>query len=374
MSAMYKTMKKAFRWRRLSAGGWPGFLKKFHPETVFHSRSAETMKNDRQPEAILKLARQFMESRILLTAAELNLFSLLDRAPATARDLADRLHADLRGLTILLDALAAMDLIVKREDGAYQSSPEAAAFLSDESPRSVQPMVLHAVHLWENWSELTGKVRPVQSSAEESQGAKKDDGLEAFIGAMHVIGAPLAQRIVAAIEPGPAENLIDVGGASGTYTLAFLRAAPKMTATLFDRPAVISLARERLAEAGMQSRVRLVPGDFYKDELPGGHDLAMLSAIIHQNSPAQNVELFRKVYRALVSGGRLIIRDHVMEPGRARPKAGAIFAVNMLVNTKGGSTYTFDEIEKGLEEAGFIKVRMLRSGEQMDALVEAFKP
>jgi predicted O-methyltransferase YrrM len=147
-----------------------------------------------------------------------------------------------------------------------------------------------------------------------------------------------------------------------------------MTATLFDRPAVIPIARERLAEAGMLSRVRLAAGDFYLDELPGGHDLAMLSAIIHQNSPAQNVELFRKVYRALVSGGRLIIRDHVMEPGRTRPKAGAIFAVNMLVNTEGGSTYTFDEIENGLEEAGFIKARMLHSGEQMDALIEAFKP
>jgi len=128
-----------------------------------------------------------------------------------------------------------------------------------------------------------------------------------------------------------------------------------------------------LAEAGMLGRVRLAAGDFYQDELPGGHDLAMLSAIIHQNSPAQNVELFQKVHRALVPGGRMIIRDHVMEAGRTRPKAGAIFAVNMLVNTKGGSTYTFDEIRKGLEEAGFIKVRMLGTGEQMDGLVEAFK-
>lgn len=332
------------------------------------------MKSDPQPEAILKLAGQFMESRILLTGAELNLFSLLACAPATAEHLADRLHADQRGLTILLDALAAMGLIVKREDGAYHSSPEAAAFLSDKNPRSVLPMVLHAVHLWESWSDLTDKVRPAQLSGTEASQAEKADELEAFIGAMHVIGAPLAQRIVAAIEPGPAENLIDVGGASGTYTLAFLRAAPKMTVTLFDRPAVLPIARDRLVQEGMLGRVRLVAGDFYTDELPGGHDLAMLSAIIHQNSPAQNGELFQKVHRALVSGGRMIIRDHVMDSLRTRPRAGAIFAVNMLVNTKGGSTYTFDEIKKCLEEAGFIKVRMLRTGSQMDALVEAFKP
>lgn len=332
------------------------------------------MKDDRQPEAVLTLARQFMESRILLTAAELNLFSLLAGTTATAESLADRLHADLRGLTILLDALAAMDWIVKREDGAYQSSPEAAAFLSDKSPRSVLPMVLHAVHLWESWSGLTDKVRPAEVMETEPSAARNADELRAFIGAMHVIGAPLAQKIVSTVGPGKAKNLIDIGGASGTYTIAFLRAAPEMTATLFDRSAVIPIARERLAEAGMLSRVRLVAGDFYQDELPGGHDLAMLSAIIHQNSPAQNVELFQKVHRALVSGGRMIIRDHVMDALRTRPKAGAIFAVNMLVNTKGGSTYTFDEIRKGLSEAGFMKVRMLSTGEQMDALVEAFKP
>jgi len=270
------------------------------------------MKDDRQPEAVLKLARQFMESRILLTAAELNLFGLLACAPATAESLADRLHADLRGLTILLDALAAMDLIVKREDGAYQSSPEAAAFLGDQSPRSVLPMVLHAVHLWESWSGLTGKVTPAQSAETEPSADRHADELQAFIGAMHVIGAPLAQKIVATVRPGKAKNLIDIGGASGTYTIAFLTAAPEMTATLFDRPAVIPIARERLAEAGMLSRVRLAAGDFYQDELPGGHDLAMLSAIIHQNSPAQNVELFQKVHRALVPGGRMVIRDHVM--------------------------------------------------------------
>jgi hypothetical protein len=100
----------------------------------------------------------------------------------------------------------------------------------------------------------------------------------------------------------------------------------------------------------------------------------MLSAIIHQNSPAQNVELFRKVLHALVPGGRLIVRDHVMEPDRIKPEAGAVFAVNMLVNTPGGSTYTFDEIKAWLTEAGFTNVQLIQTGRQMDGLVEAFKP
>ena len=116
------------------------------------------MKLDNSPEAILKLARQFMESRILLSAAEMNLFTLLDDVPSTAKDLSGILNADLRGLTILLDALAAMGLLSKKDD-MYLSAPDAVQFLTDRSPRSVLPMVLHAAHLWERWSDLTPIVK-----------------------------------------------------------------------------------------------------------------------------------------------------------------------------------------------------------------------
>ncbi len=325
------------------------------------------------PEAVLKLARQFMESRILLTAAELDLFTPLAEKPHTAKQLSGRLGCDSRALAILLDALAAMGLIEKR-DGAYRTPPEAAPFLSGESPRSVIPMILHAAHLWESWSDLTPIIRGTEPSQAPASSARDADELSAFIGAMHVVGLPLAERIVAVIGPGTARNLLDVGGASGTYTLAFLRAAPEMKATLFDRPEVIPMARARLAEAGLLDRVRLAAGDFYRDELPVGHDLALLSAIIHQNSPQENRELFGKMFRALVPGGRIVIRDHIMDPDRRAPRDGAIFAVNMLVNTEGGSTYTFEEVREWLEEAGFANVRFLQRGERMDGLVEAIRP
>ena len=329
---------------------------------------------EHKPEDILKLARQFMESRILLTAAELNLFTLLDEEPSTAENLAGRMKADLRGLTILLDALGAMTLIVKQPDNVYRLVPDVAAALSDRSPRSVLPMIHHANHLWRSWSGLTSRITGSEPGALSSSDAETEARMRAFIGAMHVVGAPLAQKIVAAVNPGSAKNLIDIGGASGTYTIAFLKAAPDMKATLFDRPSVIPIARDRVAEAGMTGRVRFAEGDFYRDELPGGHDLALLSAIIHQNSPAQNIELFQKVLRALAYGGRIVIRDHVMEPNRIEPKDGAIFAVNMLVNTQGGSTFTFDEIKSWLTEAGFAGVRLIQTGEHMDGLVEASKP
>ena len=324
-------------------------------------------------EAVLKLARQFMESRILLTAAELNLFSALAETAHTADQLSGRLGCDTRALTILLDALSAMGLLEKR-DGSYRTAPAAAPYLADAGPRSVIPMILHAAHLWDSWSRLTPIVRGNNPTGSDAGQARDAEELRAFIGAMHVVGMPLAEKIAAAVQPGPARNLLDVGGASGTYTIAFLKAAPAMKATLFDRHEVISMARERLAEAGVIERVRLVGGDFYDDELPAGHDLALLSAVIHQNSPEENRGLFGKVFRALVPGGRIVIRDHIMDPDRTRPRDGAIFAINMLVNTEGGSTYTFEEIRTWLEAAGFANVRLLKKGERMDGLVDAFKP
>ena len=171
--------------------------------------------------------------------------------------------------------------------------------------------------------------------------------MEAFIGAMHAIARPLAPRIVALVEPAGARRLLDVGGGSGSYTLAFLEASPEMRATIFDLPPVIEMARERVDAAGMLERITLAPGDYRKDPLPGGHDLAFVSAIIHQNSPAENVMMFRKIFAALSPGGRIVVRDHVLSPDRTEPRSGALFAVNMLVGTEAGNSYTEVEIRDG---------------------------
>ena len=265
-----------------------------------------------------------------------------------------------------------MGLLVKNK-GAYRCQPSVSHGLGAGAPGAVLPMVLHMADLWRRWSDLTGVVQGTRLSVKPSEPSHEDRQLQAFIGAMHVIASPLAPRVVAAVAPGSAKALLDVGGGSGIYTLVFLQAVPAMKATLFDRPAVIEIARRILRQTGFLERVTFVPGDFYLDELPVGHDLAFVSAIIHQNSPEQNLDLFRKVYRSLSSGGRAVIRDHVMDEDRIHPRDGAIFAVNMLVGTAGGNTYTFEEIKIGLQQEGFHRIRLMHEGEHMDALVEAFK-
>jgi predicted O-methyltransferase YrrM len=315
---------------------------------------------------VMRLSRAFMESRVLLTAAELDVFTELSRQPRTATELAEARGWQLRPLTLVLDALVSMELLAKHE-GVYRCEPPMAEKLSASSPASILASVQHAAALWDRWSPLTARVT----------GCAPGPGLEgprAFVEAMHAIAGPLAQRMVAAVRPAGAKNLLDLGGASGTYTIAFLEAVPSLRATLFDLPDVIPLARERLAAAGFLDRVTLVPGDYLTDPLPGGHDFAWLSAVIHSNGPEENLALYRRVFDALVPGGRLVIRDHVMSEDHTSPRAGTLFAINMLCATSRGRTYSYREIAGALKEANFADIRLLQGGQAMDALVEARRP
>ena len=325
------------------------------------------------PEAILGLGRKFMESRIVLTAAELDVFTLLDQGSLTADEIAGRLEATPRGVALLLDALVPLGLIEK-QDGRYHCPAEVAAVLSKHSPTSLLPMLLLSVGGWRRWSNLTDIVRNGATGARPAVYDGNHQEQATFIQAMHVLARRVAPAIVAAVGPGDATRLLDIGGALGTYTEAFLEASPALRATLFDLPPVVEMARKRFESTDLASRVSFATGDFYQDELPPDHDLALLSAIIHQNSPEQNLALYQKVARALRPGGRLVIRDHVMSPDHTEPASGTLFAVNMLVVTAGGSTYSFDEIRQGLQEAGFTRIKLLQTGERMDGLVEAFLP
>jgi hypothetical protein len=330
------------------------------------------MNRPANPQEILALARNFMACRVLLSGAELNIFKHLTD-PISSRDLAKRQGWYERPLTVLLDALAAMELVTK-ENGRYQTEPDLLPFLHPDSPKTILPMVRHAATIWHNWSHLTQIVTQTGGVEKRAGIFENTEDRKAFIGAMHVVAQTHAPRLVDATNAGSAKRLIDVGGASGSYTIAFLEACPNMSATLFDLPEVVALARERIEAAGLTDRVELVGGNFHADSLPPGHDLALLSAIIHMNSLEENVGVYKKIFEALVPGGRIVIRDHVMQPDRTAPKSGAIFAVNMLVGTPGGGTYTFEEIRTGLTAAGFENVELIQDDDPMMGLVQAVRP
>jgi SAM-dependent methyltransferase len=305
-----------------------------------------------------------------LTAAELDVFTLLDGEPLAAVQLAQRIGSDPRATDRLLSVLVTLDLLEKHE-GVFSLSA-GGKLLPSKSPGTVLPAVLHYAGLWEAWGQLTTVVkegRPVRRKGFEMDDATR----RAFIGAMDAAGRDLSLKIAGAFDAAAFKRLLDIGGASGTYTIAFLRKNTGMTAVLFDLPPVIAIAREKVEAEGLADRIVLMPGDYNKDPLPAGCDLSLLSAVIHQNSPSQNLDLFQKIHDVLDPGGVLIIRDFIMDSNRTIPKKGALFALNMLINTAAGDTYAFDEITESLKRASFIDIELIRGSDQQDDLVTAKK-
>ena len=322
-------------------------------------------------ESLLALGRSYQNACVLLAAAELDLFGALADAPLPAQRLAAALRADERATRILADALVALGLLEKR-DGAYSPAPGVAPALAGGGPDTVRPMLLHQANCLRSWARLAATVRagePVEDRP-SIHGAAADRA--AFIEAMEVASRHAAASLVAALGPPPFQHLLDVGGGPGTWTIAFLRAAPAARATLYDLPETLPIARRRIDAAGLGERVDLVAGDFYADSaLPTGADLAWVSAIAHQNSRQQNRELFAKVHAALAPDGEILIRDMVMDPSHTSPAAGALFAVNMLACTPAGGTYSLAELGEDLAHAGFGEPTLLRGEREMDSVVRA---
>jgi len=324
-------------------------------------------------EKLLETAWGFASACVLAAAEELDVFGLLADAPADAEAVAERAGGDLRGMTILLDALAAMGLLRKRE-GAYSLPEEVRESLLPGGEACILPAVRHIAGLLPRWAALGEIARGGRPHTAGKDSVPRPGGTEAFIEAMHVFASPQAGELVKRIDLAGATRLLDVGGGPGTFTIAFLQAKADLSAVLFDLPEPIEIARRHVSEAGLTDRVELVAGDFTTDELPGPCDLAWVSAIIHQNSRPANRDLFAKVRRALAGGGRIVIRDHVMDASHTVPLSGAMFAVNMLVATPGGGTYAFEEIREDLTAAGFTDVTLLDGQAEMSCLVTATAP
>ena len=321
---------------------------------------------------ILTMAKSYQAACILTAAADLDVFDVLAKTALSGDDVAHRLKADRRGTTALLDALVALGLLDKQE-GRYILSRSTADHLTAEHPRTMLSMIQHHGSCLRRWTRLAQVVRNGKPAERQPSIRGEDADEAAFIGAMHNVCVPIADDLVKELQPLDFRHLLDVGGASGTWTIAFLRSQPDAVATLFDLEHVISLAEQRIGQAGMSGCVGLVGGDFLVDPLPQGADLAWVSAIVDQNSREENRRLFSAIGTALQDGGQILIRDVLMEESRTSPVAGALFAINMLVATEAGSTFTFDELREDLEAAGFTDVAILRRDDGMNSVVRAKK-
>ena len=333
------------------------------------------MKKKLNKETILEMARGFQPSCVIIAAAELDVFTILHARPMNAVQLAARIKGDLRAVIILLDALVALGFLTKSTDTepVYRVPKAVAEVLTADGAQSMLGMVRHLGNCQRAWGQLASVVLRGKPAVRRPSVLGADGDLASFIQAMHEVSDPVATPLVASLGKLTFTHLLDLGGASGTWTIPFLQLNPDACATIMDRPDVIPMAKRRMRQAGLTRRVRLFPGDFMKNALPKGADLAWVSAIVHQNSREQNRKLFAKVFAALEPGGQILVRDVFVDASRTRPASGALFAVNMLVNTPGGGTFTFGEMRDDLTSVGFSKVKVLRRGQAMDSVICASK-
>jgi ubiquinone/menaquinone biosynthesis C-methylase UbiE len=301
-------------------------------------------------EEIMELSRVFQGSRILLSAFELDVFTVLGDEEKSSEEVADTIGADPRGTDRLLNALCALEVLAKSM-GKFANSPAAAQLLVKGKP-GYQAGLMHTVHLWDSWSTLTSAVQNGGLVNQRPVEERDDTWFVAFIAAMHGRAAREAPGLVNRLDLAGVSRVLDVGGGSGAFSMAFVRAKDELKSTLFDLPNVVSLAQGYIEKEGLSDKIDIVAGDYNQDELPTGYDLVFLSAIIHSNSPQHNQALFNRVSRSLNPGGRIVISDFIMNDDRVSPAFGAFFALNMLVNTPEGDTYTEQEVKEWIAKAG----------------------
>jgi len=322
------------------------------------------------PEELNRLVGGFQRSRIVLTAFELGLFNALAKEASTSADLARELKTDPRATDRLLNALAVLGLVDKK-DRIFELSELSAGHLVEGRPGYLGGLG-HWNHLWNTWSHLTRAVKSGGARDQSPFDQQDQSRHRAFIAAMHHRAAHQARELAEGLDLAGVKRVLDVGGGSGAFSMALVRAGQGIRATVLDLPQIIPLTREYLAAEGLEDRIQVKEGDYLKDDLGNGFDLVLLSAVIHINSPEENQDLVVRCHRALNPKGRLVISDFIMDEDRLNPPFGAFFALNMLVGTGRGDTYTEAEVRGWLQAAGFGKVER-RNGPGGTGLVLGYK-
>jgi 3-hydroxy-5-methyl-1-naphthoate 3-O-methyltransferase len=287
----------------------------------------------------------FRASRVILTANNLRVFENIGKG-RTADDLASVLKTDPRATEILLDAVASLGLI-RKSGRTYRLAPPARRFLLPDSPWYQGDMLRHADTLWKNWSGLEAVVR---TGMPNRAGTRDHD---VFIKAMHNNAMMRARDVIMALDLRGVRKALDLGGGPGTYGIELAKKG--IVVTLFDLPDTLEVAQDLIRRSGATG-IAFRGGDFHFDEIGSGYDLALLSQVLHSHGPIENLSLLNKVFHALSPSGQIAIHEFKLNEDHASPVPGALFSVNMLVNTAEGRSYTPREMKGWLRKAGFRKI------------------
>jgi hypothetical protein len=324
------------------------------------------------------LASGHFEARAIQTALKLELFEMLERSPLDDAALAAAISANRRATALIANAMVALELLDKRAE-RYSLTEASRRYLLRSSPEYLGGLILFDEAFFQTWTNLEQTIRSGLPARPTDMFQSRPEETERFIRAMDSLTRARGDAAYVAdrIDLSKVSKLADIGGGPGTYTVAMLRRWPHLRAAIYDLPATLEVARKILAERepAALARIDLVRVDYLYDEIPGPCGALFMSNIIHSEDETDNAQLARKCFRALEPGGMMIIKDHIMNADLTEPRAGAIFALYLLMATR-GRDYSFEEVSRWLGDAGFIDIRLqvLPSPPFTSSMVIARKP
>ncbi len=321
--------------------------------------------------SLLQMAFSFAPTRILQSALELGAFDQIAAGRRTAAEVANAASAKERGTRMLLDSLVSLQLLTKR-DGHYDLAPVAAEHLVRGRP-GYMGSVIEARLNERGWQNLTDTIRtgtPVQH-AESQQDA--EEFFPVLVRSLHVINMPFARRLASALGAGTTHSglkVLDIACGSGVWGIAVAEADQRATVTAQDYPRMLEIARDHAKRHRVENRVEYLPGDL--KEVAFGenrYDVAILGNIVHSEGERSSRDLFRRIRPALRPGGRIAVIDMVPNDARTGPPFPIFFALQMLLNTTEGDTYTLTQYTRWLTEAGFRQVETADLGSHSPAII-----
>ena len=311
----------------------------------------------------------YWETKVLLTAVKLDVFTILDEQTKTAVEVAGRIKADAGALGLLMNALVALGLL-RQDSNGYANSPVARNHLVRHAPEYVGHLLLLHDAEWNNWGKLEEAVRTGRSPVKRHV-FETDPALGAnVLAVLHRIGRQSGPEFAKRLALSQARTMLDLGGGAGTNAIAFCQVYSELTATVFDLPATLPLAERNVKEAGLEGRIDFLAGNFITDGLSGPYDVILMSDVLHYQNYETNAGVVRKAFAHLVPGGRLVIKDRYLDESGTSPAWTTAFAVHIFVNTEHGACYRATDAMEWMREAGFERITEL----ERTAVVEGVKP
>jgi predicted O-methyltransferase YrrM len=310
--------------------------------------------------SLVRLASGHVEARIVQSAVELGIFDALEASPLDAGTIAATLKLDLRAAELLLNALAALQLLVK-EKNSFSLTEISERHLLKSAPHYLGGMIRFDASLWPCWERLPEAIRSGAPARPPNMYQDDPNETATFINAMDsLVKARGDTEVLASVlDWTKVKKLLDIGSGPATYPIALCARFPNLRATVFDLPETLKITESYVKAAAMAERIELIAGDYQKDSVPKTFDMIFLSNIIHGEGYEENLKLMAKLAASLQPGGRIIIKDHILDESRVQPPVGAIFSLLMLLTTASGRCYSFEEVKAWLESAGLSQVQRI---------------